>query len=113
MVVRAADDDLAGDVRIAETQRNTDPGLRATRRGHHAKQQSNENEHPFHGFLLDGGAPREEPCHDGYHHKSYCDTRLQRHLTRPSLSARGNRCPSSVTEADTEVPGGGDAVGIE
>src|SRR6266566_2400113 len=52
IVIWPADDHLAGEVRVSETQRDADPGLSAGAARSETKQQTNENEHAFHGCLL-------------------------------------------------------------
>jgi hypothetical protein len=52
MVVRLADHDLTSEVRIPEAERNPDARLSLRDASREAKQQSDNDECPFHGFLL-------------------------------------------------------------
>jgi hypothetical protein len=52
MVIRPPDDDLTIEVGIAEAERNPNPSLGPRDTSREAKQQSENDEYPFHGYLL-------------------------------------------------------------
>lgn len=55
MIVRPADHNLTAEVRIPETQRNTNPGLGLRDADPKTKQQRDNDEHAFHTYLLETG----------------------------------------------------------
>src|SRR3989442_9836536 len=65
MVIRSADDNLAGEVGVSKTQRDADPGLGLGEASSETKQKPDENDDAFHGCLPWCWASKEDACHAG------------------------------------------------
>ena len=65
MVIRPADHDLPVEIGIAETERNPNARLGLRDASREAKQQCENDEYPFHGYLLSAPVHKEEACQAG------------------------------------------------
>jgi hypothetical protein len=76
MVVRSPNDDLTVEVGIAEAERNPNASLGLRDASREPKQQSENDENPFHDYLLVSPFHREEACQIGRFCKWLCLNQL-------------------------------------